>query len=279
MSRGPSRIERAIRALFDAHPDLAFVTDELSEHCYPGEVIGKKHQVAVLRAAWKVLKHDPDWSAKREWGDKGNRYRFFNRDSVVSRSADTRPHTRFRPVDYVWKNYQHYRAKVPKAVSEQRLDERRQRLYAEHPEMEIHDKAWLDTMRREDRERVEGDAAWHRLLRDSDEAARQRLVEAECEIWRQGPDIEHALHKARRAWITHPDVWLKRYQNRARKELETHTPVTEPIIMPPPPEAKRLADLARRLITENDPDAIRAGLAEVADALDQMAGERADDDA
>ena len=25
MSRGPGRIERAIRALFDAHPDLAFV--------------------------------------------------------------------------------------------------------------------------------------------------------------------------------------------------------------------------------------------------------------
>ena len=35
MSRGPGRIERAIHALFDAHPDLAFVTDELAEHCYP----------------------------------------------------------------------------------------------------------------------------------------------------------------------------------------------------------------------------------------------------
>jgi hypothetical protein len=32
MSRGPGRIERAIRELFDAHPDLAFVTDELIEH-------------------------------------------------------------------------------------------------------------------------------------------------------------------------------------------------------------------------------------------------------
>ena len=49
MSRGPGRIERALRALFDAHPDLAFVTDELCEHCYPGVVIEKKHQVAVLR--------------------------------------------------------------------------------------------------------------------------------------------------------------------------------------------------------------------------------------
>jgi hypothetical protein len=35
MSKGPGRIERAIRELFDDNPDLAFVTDELCEHCYP----------------------------------------------------------------------------------------------------------------------------------------------------------------------------------------------------------------------------------------------------
>jgi hypothetical protein len=63
MSRGPGRLERAIRALFDANPDLAFVTDELCEHCYPdARPIQRKHQVAVLRAAWNVLKHDPDWT-------------------------------------------------------------------------------------------------------------------------------------------------------------------------------------------------------------------------
>ena len=32
LSRGHGRVERAIRELFDAHPDLAFVTDELAEH-------------------------------------------------------------------------------------------------------------------------------------------------------------------------------------------------------------------------------------------------------
>jgi hypothetical protein len=33
MSKGPGRIERAIRELFDANPDLAFVSDELCKHC------------------------------------------------------------------------------------------------------------------------------------------------------------------------------------------------------------------------------------------------------
>jgi hypothetical protein len=31
-----------------------------------------------------------------------------------------------------------------------------------------------------------------------------------------------------------------------------------------------LAALARRLITENDPDAVRAGLVEIAEALERM---------
>src|SRR5262245_1493570 len=34
VSRGPGRIERAIRALFDANLDEAFTTDELAAHCY-----------------------------------------------------------------------------------------------------------------------------------------------------------------------------------------------------------------------------------------------------
>jgi hypothetical protein len=37
MSRGPGRIERAIRALFDAHPDDTFTTDYLVKHCNPDE--------------------------------------------------------------------------------------------------------------------------------------------------------------------------------------------------------------------------------------------------
>ncbi len=85
MSRGPGKIERAIRALFDAHPDEAFVTDELVEHCYP-DVIGKierKHQVAVLRAARQVIADDRDWDAWRING-MGRGWVFVNRDSARS---------------------------------------------------------------------------------------------------------------------------------------------------------------------------------------------------
>jgi hypothetical protein len=217
-----------------------------------------------------VLRHDPDWTAKREWGDKGNRWKFYNRDSVASRTAPKRPHTRFRPVDYVWRNYQHYRAKVPKAVIRQRTDEWWNRRYAENPVEAIRDKAWRDTSRREERERVEGDVAWHRLLRDSDDATRTRLLDAVHEIGRDF-DAWKAWMDARRRWMTHPDVWLKRYQKRARTERETHTPPSKPIHIPPPSEAERLAAMARALVRENDPDTIRDGLGQLARGLDRIA--------
>ena len=90
MSRGPGPIQRAIRALFDAHPDLAFTTDELAEHCYPGvNAIERKHQIAVLRAAWKVIEDDPDWEVRRIQG-MGRGYVFLNRASVPSYTMDAR---------------------------------------------------------------------------------------------------------------------------------------------------------------------------------------------
>jgi hypothetical protein len=63
VSRGPGRIERAIRALFDTAPDWAFTTDELASHCYDLDPrqIERKHWVAVARAAKKVLECDPGW--------------------------------------------------------------------------------------------------------------------------------------------------------------------------------------------------------------------------
>lgn len=69
MSRGPGKIERAIRALFDANPDRVFITDDLVEHCYPeadqrGAWIEKKHTVAVLRAVHKVCARDPNWTER-----------------------------------------------------------------------------------------------------------------------------------------------------------------------------------------------------------------------
>jgi hypothetical protein len=53
MSKGPGRIQQAIKALFAAEPDNAFTTAELCERIY-GVVdsdIEKKHRVTVMRAA------------------------------------------------------------------------------------------------------------------------------------------------------------------------------------------------------------------------------------
>jgi transposase len=60
---------------------------------------------------------------------------------------------------------------------------------------------------------------------------------------------------------------------RVRQILKRHgSPARGKLINMPPPEAERLAALARKLMTEDDPDAIRAGLTEIADALDAVAG-------
>jgi hypothetical protein len=72
MSRGPGRIERALRALFDANPDKAFTTDDLCLACYPDiacqrfarALIKHKHRVAVGRAAANVLTGDPNWRSR-----------------------------------------------------------------------------------------------------------------------------------------------------------------------------------------------------------------------
>lgn len=75
MSRGPGRIERAIKELFAANPDLAFGVVDLVEHCYPGATGSKgpekKHTVSVIRAARRVVDSDPDWEMWRGEGQGG----------------------------------------------------------------------------------------------------------------------------------------------------------------------------------------------------------------
>jgi hypothetical protein len=85
MSKGPGRIERMIRRLFDANPDRAFITDELVEHCYPdAEFIEKKHTVSILRAAHRVVARDPDWQAWAIGDGRNIGLCFFNMDNVES---------------------------------------------------------------------------------------------------------------------------------------------------------------------------------------------------
>jgi hypothetical protein len=64
MSRGPGRIERAIRQIFDAHPDQAWPTEVLASWCF-GEPTERWHRVSVLRAAHKLVAADPHWATWR----------------------------------------------------------------------------------------------------------------------------------------------------------------------------------------------------------------------
>jgi hypothetical protein len=107
-------------------------------------------------------------------------------------------------------------------------------------------------------------------LRDADEPTRAAMREAEHAIWLQGPDVWGDWRQARQLWATKPAVWFKRYQAARPNGKETLTPAA--IAMPPPAEVSRLAAKARALIAANDPDAVRDGLREIADALDAMAG-------
>jgi hypothetical protein len=55
MSKGPGRIQRAIKGLFEAEPDNAFTTTELCERVYGTKNTDKKRRIAVIRAAKKIL--------------------------------------------------------------------------------------------------------------------------------------------------------------------------------------------------------------------------------
>ena len=85
MSRGPGRIERAIRQLLDASPDRAFLTGDLVKHCFPdARWVERKHEVSVLRATRKIIATDPDWfSWRKDWG------------SIVFNHASLRSYARF----------------------------------------------------------------------------------------------------------------------------------------------------------------------------------------
>ena len=78
------RIERAIREHLAAHPDEAFTTEHLGVVCYPNAPsIERKHRVAVIRAADKVLTGDPDWRPDRSCR-RGGTVILYNASSVMS---------------------------------------------------------------------------------------------------------------------------------------------------------------------------------------------------
>lgn len=197
MSRGPGRIERAIRQLFDAHPDEAFTTDDLCVARYPGlerRKIEHKHQVGVMRAANKVLAGDLDWRSIPS---------AYDRRMLIFCSM----------------------ASVPSMIMRHRLHG-----LGVSPVCE---------------EEIERDLRWHVTVRDADPAEAERLkMEQEAASAAQLAELAQGI----RAALGKPQVLPTAHGYTSA----THT---------------ALADKARALMVQNDPNAARAGLREIADAL------------
>jgi hypothetical protein len=223
MSRGPGRIERAIRALFDEHPDEAFTVDDLCLACYPGlrrasqpwvpgepppRWIERKHRVAVWRAAHNVLKDDPDWATSPAALDR-RRLGIGNRASVPSVIA-------------------------------------RRELYSFKREERIREVLAAGPPRPDDAVRAVRD---HVTLRDADPIERERLL---AERKARGQAELAALAREIRSALT------------GAKVLSTANGYRSATLT-------ALAARVRALMVENDPDAVRSGLAEVAQALDGIA--------
>ena len=223
MSPGSGRIERAIRALFDAHPDEAFTTDELCEHCYPDDwPVERQHRGAALRAAKKVVEVDPDWRLTWSW-TLGNTLIFYNQASLSGAvMADV--------------------LRWEATSSRKRVLDQTSRVLASETE-------WL----RGRRESCERRVRQHIAARDADPAERERLIrQRKAEGTKRLAEAAQAI----RAAASRPAQVL----SSANGDLPT--------------TLTSLALQARALIAMNDPDVVRVGLAEIADALDAMAGEQ-----
>jgi hypothetical protein len=217
------RVERAIREHLAAHPDGAFTTDDLCVACYPGvprvalagsETLGRKHRVAVLRAADKVMSGDSNWRRRHTRNERGNMLVFFNAASIPSTAkADVMRNG--------WNN--------------------RWKRNAE----------WDEPDRLAEAERH---VAEHTIMRDGTDEQRQQMAERKA--------AERTLRTAKLhlavAVAKNPMGVLLNANRLASGNM------------------KELAEKARALMVENDPDAIRDGLAEIAKALDGMASEAED---
>jgi hypothetical protein len=244
MSRGPGRVERAIRELFDAHPDEAFVTDELAEHCYPNAgPIERKHRVAVLRAGRNVVKADPDWAAL--WIEhQGGGWVFANRASLQSYTLAC--------VISVNMNGHVYRSTPQLARIAQAEGDPRNVPLATREE-------WLATL----------DVHWIREGMIGPFGAMYQAVRRHC-----------AKRDGKYSWIedmreTDPQYFAY-YQRIVSQmaaamippELRAELSDSEPTDNPQGNTYPSVADRLRALMTQNDPDAVRAGLAEIADTLE-----------
>jgi len=214
------KIERAIREHLAANPDEAFSTHELCAVCYPNvprvalagsETFGRKHRVAVLRAARKVLLALPDWRAIQANG-LGPMLVFFNAASVPSTAK----------ADFMRRHLN-----SPGGGPEER---------------------WDEPKRLADAERAVGE---HFITRHGTDEQRRQLTD------RKAAELALRAAKVRLAGaVARNPMGVLPTANRAASS-----------------DMKELAEKARALMAENDPDAIREGLAEIATALDGIAVE------
>jgi hypothetical protein len=105
MSRGPGRLERAIRAAFKAEPDNAFTIEDLCDRVFPGvNRVEKKHRVSVIRAAKRLAKHTANIDMFR--GDMLGRalilYDPYNVMSNAMARLKADAHRRYRSHDERW---------------------------------------------------------------------------------------------------------------------------------------------------------------------------------
>lgn len=259
MSKGPGRIERAIRVLFDAHPDLAFVTDELAEHCYPdARPIERRHQVATLRAARRIIARDPDWTAWRIEG-QGRGWVFLNHANVRSYAlarligdqfniyrSERRARRAVGYDDFPLINGARVRPDIGiEKVTKDGLPYAR--VWGDYDHVLVRDRGALTAMLASDRYRdnLAPDGAWARQV-----ALHVAERDGDAEV---AAALRAALDAEKAAWL---DAFAKRFGAAAGDRNATLT---------------ALAERARGLAVENDPDAVRAGLAALAAALEAMA--------
>jgi hypothetical protein len=283
MSRGPGRIERAIRDLLDAHPDLAFVTDELVEHCYPGVTpIERKHQVSVLRAAHRVVAGDPDWTAWRIEG-QGRGWLFVNLGNLQSYALG-------RMIGDQFNIYRSEKRAQRRAGGHQDIPVFRQ-ADGSLPPLPQYTNGWGRPMRacyirvhgRFDYVRVFCNTGGlicdrDRLLTELREDEHYRKLMAPDGGWarhvqlhcaeRDGSTELAAALKERQAAAT--AAWLaagqamfggKRFPATAASGKETHND-----------QLAAMADRVRAIAAQNDPDVVRTALADIAAELDALAG-------
>jgi hypothetical protein len=238
MSRGPGHVQRAIRALFDANPDTAFTTEEIAAAAFAARVLaGGAYTVEEIAAA------GPGWADRSGCVAALRAVR-----RVLAGDPDWRARRLTRRCGWVFYNAASFSST----------------LFSMH---------W--------RRRPRPTGQWHatksmqEALTSGDPWAVRERECAAAEVQRHiaERDAPTPEERARRA----AEHAQEREQQQAEQNAAMGTRILRALKRCPPctraDEGQHLATKARVLLTENDPDAIRAGLIEIAEALEAWGGQ------